>query len=135
MVSVEAASLLAQVLPVGVFVLILESRRALGFYDTKGSAGVAVMALYWFFFFIAAFSGLSATKTAVTAVVNHSALRGAEAEVFLFSSNLLWVAVAVFAALIALSESGLGKVLYDAGGRSRERRDARRAARRGRHER
>jgi hypothetical protein len=134
MVSVEAASLLAQVLPVGVFVLILESRRAVNFFEAKGRAGSVVLGAYWLFFFLASFSGLSATKDAVTAVVTDTAMRGGEADFFLFSSNFLYFAVAGFAALIAFNESGFALVLFDMGGRSRQRTDARRAARQGRHE-
>jgi hypothetical protein len=133
-VSVEAASLLAQVLPVGILLLILESRRAIEFYDSKGWAGAAVKALYWVYFVVATPTGLAATRTAVMAVILDEPVRGAAGDALVNSSYFLYLAVSAFALLIALSESGLSQVLYNVGERSRVRAAARRAARQGRHE-
>ncbi|UQB14597.1 hypothetical protein [Clavibacter nebraskensis] len=133
-VSVEAASLLAQVLPVGILLLVLESRRAIEFYESKGWAGAAVKAMYWVYFAAATLTGLSATRNAVTAVILDEPVRGAAAHALVNSSYFLYLAVFAFAALIALSESGLSQVLYNLGERTRARTAARRAARQGRHE-
>jgi hypothetical protein len=123
---------------VGILLLILESRRAIAFYDSKGWAGSAIRALYWVYFVAATLTGLSATRSAVTAVVLDEPVRGAAAESLVGSSYFLYLAVTAFAVLIALGESGLGQVLFDFGQHRREQDSARwkawRTRRNGRHE-
>jgi hypothetical protein len=130
MVSVEAASLLAQVLPVGVIALMFESRHGIRGYDGTHLAARVIRTFYWSLFSIGALSGLAATVSSVTAVVQDTALTGLGATVVLTEAVILWVAVMMLALSIAVNESGLGDVI----GRVADRSEARKAGRQGRHE-
>ena len=134
MVSLEAASLLAQVLPVGVFVLILESRRGLRSYDGTNGLARALGIAYWVLFIVGALSGLSATYASVSAVVTNTPMNAVTSILVLSEAGLLYAAVTFLAASIAYEESGLTAALGRQARRSQIRKAARKAARQGRHE-
>jgi hypothetical protein len=130
MVSVEAASLLAQVLPVGVFVLILESRRGMRGYEDNNSVARVLKKIYWGLFIVGALGGLSATFSSVSAVVTNTPLDPVASILVLSEAALLYLAVVILAVTIAYEESGVNAATL----RSVRRSQARKAARQGRHE-
>jgi hypothetical protein len=108
MIPIDASSLLAQVLPVGVFVLMLECRQGMTLVAGSTKLDRGLWATYWVIFTAGALAGLAAAFTSCAAVVAGTPSSGIGASISVFGALMLFFAVIVFTLLTALSASGLG---------------------------
>ncbi|MBM7411330.1 di/tricarboxylate transporter [Clavibacter michiganensis] len=134
MMSLDAAALLAQVLPVGVFVLVLESRRGISFISRKTRAGRVLTIAYWLLFTLASLGGINATAFCIGAVVTDSPPSEAMSGIIVVLSYIVFLGLAAFTTLLAFSESGVLEMVAESAQETRVRRAALKAARQGRHE-
>jgi hypothetical protein len=132
--SVDAAALIAQVLPVGILVLVLESRRGMSGIVQGTSFGRVLALAYWIFFIVASFGGTTATALCVGAVIEDEPLGPVLGTLVAVLSYLVFLSVSLLMSLVMFNESGVVDASIARDKRMAAKRAARKAARQGRHE-
>ncbi|RPE75633.1 hypothetical protein EDF28_3578 [Curtobacterium sp. PhB137] len=114
MISVEGASVLAQVIPVGLLVLAFDARNAESFVGTTPMAKRAVKFARWFSV-ITVFASVLIITRCVASASSGEALRGLDAVMVYLVSMALWLVVGLTVVVATMTRTGIADEIHERG--------------------